>query len=102
MRFIDRNPGTTAGAATEATRLISSNFSRALRRLEEKGLIRRERDPDDARRFRLYPTEQAQQNLRRLHVLWSELLEGTVADPADVERMIVLLRQMETSLGARK
>jgi MarR family transcriptional regulator, temperature-dependent positive regulator of motility len=33
MRFIDRNPGTSARAASEATMLPSSNFSRALRGL---------------------------------------------------------------------
>jgi MarR family transcriptional regulator, temperature-dependent positive regulator of motility len=102
MRFIDRNPGTTAGAAAEATQLISSNFSRALRGLENRGLVRRERDPHDARRLRLYPTEQAEQNLQRLRVLWSELLEGTIADWADVERVTFLLRRMETALSARK
>jgi MarR family transcriptional regulator, temperature-dependent positive regulator of motility len=102
MRFIDRNPGTTAGTAAEATQLISSNFSRALRGLESRGLVRRERDPHDARRLRLYPTEQAQQNLQRLRVLWSELLEGTIVDWADVERVTFLLRRMETALSARK
>ena len=39
MRLIDRNPGTSASAAGEATQLISSNFSRALRGLETKGLV---------------------------------------------------------------
>ena len=45
MRFIDRNPGTSASAAAEATQLISSNFSRALRSLEKKDLVRREDGP---------------------------------------------------------
>ncbi|HWC84017.1 MAG TPA: MarR family transcriptional regulator [Pseudonocardiaceae bacterium] len=102
MRFIDRNPGTTAGEAAEATRLISSNFSRALRALEKKGLVRRERDPHDARRLHLYPTEQAHENLRRLRGLWSELLAGTVTDPADIESVARLLRGMEAALNARQ
>jgi MarR family transcriptional regulator, temperature-dependent positive regulator of motility len=102
MRFIDRNPGTTAGAAAEATQLISSNFSRALRGLERKGLVRRERDPKDARRVHLYPTELAHENLRRLRSLWSELLEGIVADRADIERVNLLLRHVESALNARK
>ena len=59
MRFIDRNPGASASAAAEATQMISSNFSRALRSLEKKGLVRREADQDDTRRVRLYPTELA-------------------------------------------
>jgi DNA-binding MarR family transcriptional regulator len=101
MRFIDRNPGTSAGAAAEATQLISSNFSRALRGLEKKGLVRREVDPADARRVRLYPTERAQDNLRQLRDIWSRLLDGVVTDPAEIEAAAVTLRRIETQLAAR-
>jgi SAM-dependent methyltransferase len=38
MRFVDRHPGTTVGAAAEATELISSNFSRAVRGMERERL----------------------------------------------------------------
>jgi DNA-binding MarR family transcriptional regulator len=98
MRFIDRNPGTSASAAAEATQLISSNFSRALRRLEENGLVRREVDPDDGRRTRLYPTAQAQQNLQHLRHAWSNLLDGTVTDPTEIATLTALLRRIETQL----
>ena len=101
MRFIDRNPGTTIGAAAEATQLISSNFSRALRGLEGKGLIRRERDLGDARRQHLYPTELAQDNLRRLRTTWSEFLAGAV-DPDAARDAVVLLRGVETALNRPK
>jgi DNA-binding MarR family transcriptional regulator len=101
MRFIDRNPGTSAGAAAEATQLISSNFSRALRGLEKKGLVRREVDPADARRARLYPTERAQDNLRQLRDIWSRLLDGVVTDPAEIDAAAATLRRIETKLAAR-
>ena len=101
MRYIDRNPGTTAGAAAEATQLISSNFSRALRKLEEKGLVRRESDPDDARRVRLYPTPKAGENLRRLEDVWGGLLAEAVPDGAEADDMIVVLRRIEAQLLAR-
>jgi DNA-binding MarR family transcriptional regulator len=101
MRFIDRNPGTSAGAAAEATQLISSNFSRAVRGLESKGMVRRDVDRHDARRVRLYPTAQARDNLQRLHDVWSGLLDGIVTDPDEIEAVSSTLRRIETELLAR-
>jgi DNA-binding MarR family transcriptional regulator len=98
MRFIDRNPGTSASAAAEATQLISSNFSRALRGLEKKGLVRRDVDQHDGRRFHLYPTERAQENLRQLRAIWSGLLDGIVPDPGEIEVVNSTLRRIETHL----
>nr|WP_237439478.1 MarR family transcriptional regulator [Amycolatopsis rubida] len=99
MRFVDRHPGTTVNAAAEATQMISSNVSRAVRGLEHKGLLRREADPDDARRVRLYPTEKAAENLQRLRATWSSLLDGT--SPAETSALIAALRSIETRLVAR-
>ena len=101
MRFIDRNPGTSARAAAEATQMISSNFSRALRSLEKKGLVRREADQDDTRRVRLYPTELAHENLRFLRDVWSRLLDGIIDDPADIDRVNTTLRLIESELIVR-
>lgn len=101
MRYIDRHPGTTAGAAAEATQMISSNFSRAVRRLEKAGLVRRDADQHDARRVRLYPTEKAQENLRRLREVWSRLLEGAVTESDEIDAAISTLRSIETRLVAR-
>ena len=101
MRFIDRNPGATAGAAAEATQMISSNFSRALRGLEKEGLVRRDVDEHDNRRVRLYPTERASENLRHLRELWSHLLDGIVDDPNDVDAVNCILQRIETELGGR-
>ncbi|MFD9890792.1 MarR family winged helix-turn-helix transcriptional regulator [Amycolatopsis sp. NPDC059027] len=101
MRFIDRNPGTSAGAAAEATQLISSNFSRAVRSLEKKGLVRRDVDQRDGRRVRLYPTARARENLRQLREIWSGLLDGIVSDPQEIEAVNAILRRVETGLGAR-
>jgi MarR family transcriptional regulator, temperature-dependent positive regulator of motility len=101
MRFVDRNPGTTASAAAEATQLISSNFSRALRGLEKKGVVRRDVDREDARRVRLYPTDLAQENLQLLHELWTSLLAGIIDDPSDLNRVNAVLRRVEAGLIAR-
>lgn len=101
MRVIDREPGILAGAAAEATQLISSNFSRALRSLESKGLVRRETDRHDARRIHLYPTERAQEHLAELHDVWSRLLDGIVSDPGEIDVVISVLRHIEVELAAR-
>jgi DNA-binding MarR family transcriptional regulator len=101
MRYIDRNPGTSARAAAEATQQISSNFSRALRGLESKGLVHREADHEDARRVRLYPTARAQANLRQLHDIWSDLLDGVISDEAEIDSMITTLRHIETALAEK-
>jgi len=101
MRFIDRNPGTSASAAAEATRLISSNFSRAVRGLEKKGLVRRDVDQHDGRRIRLYPTARAHDNLQQLRDVWSRLLDGIVSDPEEIEAVNSTLRRIETQLVAR-
>jgi DNA-binding MarR family transcriptional regulator len=102
MRFIDRNPGTSARAASEATLLASSNFSRALRGLEKKGLVRRAADARDARCVRLYPTERAQENLQRLRDAWSRTLDGIVDDPETIDFLNETLRHIENELVARR
>ncbi|WP_028924265.1 MarR family winged helix-turn-helix transcriptional regulator [Pseudonocardia acaciae] len=101
MRFIDRNPGTSASAAAEATQMVSSNFSRAVRGLEKKGLVRREVDQHDGRRVRLYPTARAHENLQHLRDVWSRLLDGIVPDPDEIEAVTSALRRIETQLVAR-
>ena len=102
MRFIDRNPGTSARAASEATLLPSSNFSRALRGLEEKGLVRRDVDTRDARSVQLYLTGRAQENRQNLRQAWSRTLEGTVGDPETVDVVNTALRRIENELIARR
>jgi len=101
MRFIDRNPGATARQVAEATRTVSSNLSRALRNLEQRGLVRRVSDSHDARRVRVFPTERARENLALLHDVWGRMLEGTVDDGDELESTIQTLRRVESGLSRR-
>lgn len=101
MRFIDRHPGTTVSAAADATQMIASNVSRAVRGLERKGLVRRDADPRDARRVLLYPTEKAEENLRHLREAWTRLLDGTISDHDEIESLIAALQSIENRLIAR-
>lgn len=101
MRYVDRHPGTTVSAAADATQMISSNVSRAVRGLEKKGLLRRDADQHDARRVRLYPTPKAAENLERLRDTWARLLDGTVTDADEVDTLIAALQNIETRLVAQ-
>lgn len=101
MRFVNQSPGTSARAAAEATRLPSSNLSRVLRALEDKGLVRREIDGADARCVHLYPTERAAENLQHLRDTWSRTLDGTLSDSEAVTSLTESLREIENKLSAR-
>lgn len=101
MRFINQSPGTSARAASEATSLPSSNLSRVLRSLEEKGLVRREVDKRDARCVHLYPTDQAHENLQQLRDSWSRTLDGIVDDPQTIDYVNATLRDIESGLSTR-
>lgn len=102
MRFIDRHPGTSARAAAEATQLPSSNLSRVLRSLDEKGLVRREVDAGDSRRVNVYPTARARENLEHLRDSWSQTLEGIVDDGETIDRVNMTLRHIEKELTVRR
>lgn len=102
MRFVNDHPGTSARAASEATLLPSSNFSRVVTSLEAKGLVRREIDPGDTRRVRLYPTPLAGENRASLRAAWSGLLDGIVEDPDAVDAVNRTLRRIEAGLVARR
>jgi DNA-binding MarR family transcriptional regulator len=49
--------GPSPGQVAEELQMTSSNVAAALRELDDAGFIRRERDADDARRVRLFPTK---------------------------------------------
>lgn len=102
MRFISQHPGTSARAASDATLLASSNFSRVLRVLEKKGLVRRERDALDARTVHLYLTPLAHERLQHLRAAWSRTLEGTVDDPETINLINAVLRRIENELVTRR
>jgi len=101
MRFVVKNPGTSAGAAAQATRLPSSNFSRLIKGLVLKGLLRRETDDRDARAVRLYPTGMALSNRESMREAWSRSLDGTASDLATLDLVNSALRQIESELAAR-
>lgn len=70
VRLVGHFPGISAGELAELQRLHPSTLTGVLRRLEERGILRRRSDPKDARRALLSLTPKG----TRLN----ELKEGTV------------------------
>lgn len=53
LRIVGRSPGISAGELSTTMRIHPSTLTGILRRLEERKAIKREADPEDARRARL-------------------------------------------------
>lgn len=108
MRWIHRNPGTSAAAGAVGTDLQRSNFSAALRSLEEKGMVSRTPDPDDARSIRLSATPTAEIGIKRLHDFWVGRLgtalrdSGAEISAADLQTVERVLTELDAGLRARR
>lgn len=101
IRHVCKNPGTSAGAAATATLLASSNFSRVLKGLIARGLVRREADDRDARGVRLYPTDLARSNMLQMREAWSRILDGAGVDLDRIELVNDTLARIESDLAAK-
>jgi DNA-binding MarR family transcriptional regulator len=65
LRQLESHPGATIGQLATLTVTDASSTSVVVARLLEKGCVRRERDPDDQRRWRLHPTREGADRLAR-------------------------------------
>lgn len=102
MRYVLQNPGASARDAAEAALLPSSNFSRVLRGLTDKGLLRQESDERDARGKKLYLTDRAKANFSRMQDVWSRDLEGLIEDGEQLDVVNALLKDVENKLVKRR
>jgi MarR family transcriptional regulator, organic hydroperoxide resistance regulator len=100
IRCIGWQPGITAGALAELLSLDKGTLSAALRRLEERKLVKRVRHADDSRRVTLTLTARG----RRLDVPAAESVEAVVeeflagAGRADVARGARVLDRLASLL----
>lgn len=102
LRWVHRHPGVSPSDTADATGLRRSNLSAGLRTLENKGFIRRERDPDDARSLRLFITEEAERNIAALEQHWTQLLGSMLDQNAEsLTEVITLLDRLATGLHGR-
>ncbi|WP_152428284.1 hypothetical protein [Methyloferula stellata] len=70
--------------------------------IEEKGLVSREPDANDARRVSLYPTALAGESRQRLGEEWHRLLRGIEDDPGKINHLTSTLRRIESELVSRR
>jgi DNA-binding MarR family transcriptional regulator len=63
LGFIDRARGVRVSDAAAALQLAPNTVSTLVHQLTRAGLARRERDPDDGRSVRLWPTPEAERVL---------------------------------------
>lgn len=101
MRFIGSNPGSSAGITAAATGLPTSNFSRVLKGLVEKGLVRRESDENDARLTHLFPTELAGENWQIMQDAWSHALKGALDNPSQIDALVEALGRIDRHLASK-
>ena len=77
VTLIEENPGITASEIAEHNYRTKGAISQILNKLEEKGLIRREKDPNNARRTLLYVTVSGLE-LSRKHKEYDKFYMGWV------------------------
>jgi DNA-binding MarR family transcriptional regulator len=99
MRFLFQHPGGLPSQVAYGTGLRRSNLSSVLRGLEEKGLIDRVDDPDDARSVHLHPTPRAIHNYKLVRREWATAVRAAAADgEGAVDEMLPLLRTVAAGL----
>ncbi|HEX7930182.1 MAG TPA: MarR family transcriptional regulator [Sphingomicrobium sp.] len=77
---LTRFPGLRQVELADMLDIEPITLTRILDRLEEAGLVERQRDPDDRRAWRLQVTDKAKPLVERLKLLGSELVNEAFAD----------------------
>lgn len=98
IHAIRKNPGITQAGVCRITGLDKAAVARQTARLETKGYLRREQNPDDARSRRLYATEKAEtlksSKAQIESTFYEWLLEPLNADDrAELARLIDIIYQ---------
>lgn len=76
----------------DATMLSSGGMTRLVGRLEQRGLVRRDPDPDDARAFHASLTEVGQTSLARARITHNEVIANLLGDPLTAREVQALTR----------
>ena len=89
------HPGLSQDEIARALYLNKSTVTRALSSLEERGLVRRELNPEDKRQTLVYPTEEMLNMLpevRKIAADWNEIIESDIPEEELLVFYSVLLR----------
>ncbi len=97
---LDTNPGITVGALSAALSKDQASTSILIDKMMTLGLVRRETDPTDRRRARLYATEQADPLVRHMELAREDinrLVLGALG-PVRSETLLTLLDDFLTAV----
>jgi DNA-binding MarR family transcriptional regulator len=100
LGVLDRREGITQTELADYLELDKSTVGRLLDRLEDRGFIRREKDPDDRRIYRIFIADTAHPVLTELEQVADEVrsqaLSGISKD--DQKKLHALLEQVKMNL----
>lgn len=95
-RYLEFHPGSSATEVAHNLKLQASNLSTALKALEGKAMITRERSPEDGRLMLLNLTPKASRSISQIRAAWSQELSDTDLSDSD---LAITLRSMQALLA---
>jgi DNA-binding MarR family transcriptional regulator len=103
LDIIDQRPGITAGELAHAVGLSAGAVTTALDRLEQRGLVRRARDPEDRRRVTVEPTEKANRAAWEAYGPLGEMGAPLIAELSDADlTKVIRFLQGGTEINERR
>lgn len=85
LDYISARPGCTASELAEVMGVTKATVSATISRLEDKGMIVRERSESDGRVRHIYLSEEMQRSYREYEVIVTKMIEKVVADHSEEE-----------------
>ncbi len=100
---LSQNEGISQQGLSEKLFVTKGNVCGLLGRMEDKGWVRRENDPDDRRAHRLYLTDEGRAIAERVLPAQEEFIAEQMSVLTDDEQATLrsLLRQLDRSLATR-
>ncbi len=104
LMLIGRNPGISQTALSQANGRDKSTLTPVLNDLVKRGLVKRERTPDDRRTYQLTLTAAGNRALKQLTAcaLRHDRNLDRIIGPRDRTRFVSLLQRIETALSNDK
>ncbi|MGP3960455.1 MarR family winged helix-turn-helix transcriptional regulator [Nonomuraea sp. 3N208] len=94
-----RHPGSAVGEIQARTGFAQSHVSASVARMRERGILETGPDPADGRRTQVRVADVAMHWLfRRATTPVEEVVRRAMPDPADADRAVALLKELETLL----
>ena len=102
MFWLSRQPGMKQVELAEKLDVEPITAGRTIDRLEEAGLVERQRDPVDRRVWRLYLTDKAEPMIGQLKIVAEQVLAGALAgiDKAEIAAMRGTLAKIRENVSA--